>query len=90
MFGHLAKPWRTAGLAGMMCALAVTLASAQSQSVSLYTEVDGAVRPGDDFYAYANGPWLASTPLPEGVARMDTTSMCKPPQTPNPRPSRGS
>jgi putative endopeptidase len=77
MFVLFAKPWRTVSLAGIACALVVTLASAQSPRAPLHTDVDRAVRPGDDFYAYANGPWLASTPLPEGVARIDTTSMLR-------------
>ena len=26
--------------------------------------MDGAVRPGDDFYAYANGGWMKATEIP--------------------------
>lgn len=52
-------------------------ASAQAQSTLLRTEVDASTPPGDDFYGYANNPWLAATPLPDGVARMDTTSMLR-------------
>ncbi|THD83238.1 MAG: M13 family peptidase [Phenylobacterium sp.] len=32
------------------------------------------VRPGDDFYAYANAAWLAATRLPPGRDRYDTTA----------------
>ncbi len=35
------------------------------------------VRPGDDFYAYANEAWLKSTPLPAGRASLDTTAMLR-------------
>lgn len=33
--------------------------------------------PGEDFYAYANADWLARTRLPDGVARIDTTSQLR-------------
>lgn len=39
--------------------------------------VDTAIRPGDDFYGYANGVWLKTTKLPEGRASYDTTAMLK-------------
>ena len=39
--------------------------------------VGAVVRPGDDFYRYANGPWLAATPLPPGRASYDTTAMLR-------------
>jgi putative endopeptidase len=31
--------------------------------------VDPDIRPGDDFFAYANGGWLAATQIPEGCSR---------------------
>jgi putative endopeptidase len=31
--------------------------------------VDASVKPGDDFFAYANGAWLKATPIPEGKER---------------------
>src|SRR4051812_47280427 len=31
--------------------------------------VDARIRPGDDFFAYANGSWLAETQIPEGSPR---------------------
>jgi putative endopeptidase len=34
-------------------------------------------RPGDDFYRYANGDWLASTTLPDGRASYDTSTMLR-------------
>jgi putative endopeptidase len=36
--------------------------------------VDVSVRPTDDFYRYANGPWLAATQRPEGVATYDVST----------------
>lgn len=50
------------------------LASAQVQPAQHGTDVDRSITPGDDFYAYANGPWLEATTLPDGVTRVDTTS----------------
>jgi predicted metalloendopeptidase len=41
------------------------------------TLVDRSVRPGDDFYGYANGVWLKATTLPPGVSRLDTTTMLR-------------
>jgi hypothetical protein len=32
--------------------------------------VDASIRPGDDFFAYANGGWLEATQIPEG-SRID-------------------
>ena len=31
--------------------------------------VDASIRPGDDFFAYANGSWLKATPIPAGKLR---------------------
>jgi endothelin-converting enzyme/putative endopeptidase len=31
--------------------------------------VDASVAPGDDFFAYANGEWLAKARIPDGKAR---------------------
>jgi len=63
-------------LVSLACAVA-GLAFAQTRSGQHLTDINRSVRPGDDFYTYANGPWLAATTLPEGVARMDTTSMLR-------------
>lgn len=34
------------------------------------TRVDATVRPGDDFFAFANGAWLAATEIPPGKERV--------------------
>lgn len=39
--------------------------------------VDASVRPGDDFDRYANGVWLATTPMPDGRSVLDTTAMLR-------------
>ena len=55
----------------------VGLAFAQTHSADHGTAVDASIRPGEDFYRYANGPWLEATLLPDGAARIDTTSMLR-------------
>src|SRR5580698_5562915 len=48
----------------LLCALAFpTLAPAQDTGISI-PNMDPAVRPGDDFYLYANGGFIARTKLP--------------------------
>lgn len=43
---------------------------ADERAVSkLERSVDTSIKPGDDFYAYANGSWLSSTRLPAGKER---------------------
>jgi putative endopeptidase len=38
---------------------------------------DQSAKPGDDFYGYANTAWLGATQLPDGVSRVDTSSMLR-------------
>src|SRR5690349_11649150 len=38
-------------------------------------DMDRSVRPGNDFYRYANGGWLARTAIPSGQASYDTRAM---------------
>lgn len=51
-----------------LCFAIAALSPAQAQ-VQAEPGVDVRVRPGDDFYAYANGEWLANTTLPTGQGR---------------------
>lgn len=39
--------------------------------------IDASVRPGDDFYRYANGPWLTGTERPPGAETYDTGAMLR-------------
>src|SRR5206468_6581772 len=55
-------------VAGMLLTAAAAIAATP------HPAVDPQVRPGDDFYAYANGPWLKSLPAPQGLGRTDSTS----------------
>ncbi len=38
-------------------------------------DIDATVRPGDDFYRYANGPWLRTVEIPPGQSSYGTTPM---------------
>ncbi len=38
-------------------------------------DIDRSTRPGDDFYQYANGAWLAKTTIPAGQSSYDTRAM---------------
>jgi putative endopeptidase len=53
-----------------VAALAIVAPAAMARA----QEVDASVRPGDDFYRYANGPWLQAAALPAGAAIFDTTA----------------
>jgi len=62
----------------VMCSCAFACAqpiTTQAQAVAIQAAnaagsgVDASVKPGDDFFAYANGAWLKSTDIPAGKAR---------------------
>ena len=38
-------------------------------------EIDRSIKPGDDFYRYANGGWLKSTEIPAGRSSYDTRAI---------------
>jgi predicted metalloendopeptidase len=44
-------------------------AQATKRSRSLESTVDSGIKPGDDFFAYANGAWLKANALPAGKQR---------------------
>jgi putative endopeptidase len=39
------------------------------KAANLESTVDASIRPGDDFFAYANGSWLKATEIPAGKVR---------------------
>ena len=68
----------TATLALALLAIAssprvVSASGSQTHSVPVAptqeSGVDTSIRPGDDFYAYANGDWLKETTIPAGLGR---------------------
>ena len=39
--------------------------------------VDRSIRPGDDFYGYANNAWLKAARIPDGASSVDSTSLLR-------------
>jgi len=54
-----------------LTALFIAPATSVAQTV-IQHEVDHSIKPGDDFYQYANGSWLAKVTLPPGQTTYDT------------------
>ena len=46
-----------------------------SQNTSRQDDINRAIRPGDDFYRYANGGWLQTVAMPAGASSYDTRAM---------------
>lgn len=66
---------RRARLLGALLAISAASAGASSRDApGTAPAVDRSIRPGDDFYGYANNAWTRATQLPEGVSRIDTTT----------------
>ena len=42
---------------------------------ALTEEMDRAIKPGDDFYRYANGGWLKMAAIPAGQTSFDTRAI---------------
>ena len=59
------------------CAIALSEASPdKTTSVSdRIQDIDRSIRPGDDFYRYANGHWLQVAIIPQGQASYDTRAI---------------
>jgi putative endopeptidase len=55
--------WWTFVRALVLAAMASTLQGAADD------RLDSSVKPGDDFFSYANGPWLSATEIPPGQGR---------------------
>lgn len=78
MFKSTIVVWRHAQIAPVLLVAAlawwlVSTAHAQDktgQAVSVSESgVDASIRPGDNFFAYANGAWLRATELSAGIER---------------------
>ncbi len=50
------------------------IAHAQNESPQ---DIDRSIKPGDDFYRYANGGWLGIVTIPAGQSSYDTRAMLK-------------
>jgi putative endopeptidase len=59
-------------------ALLIPFSIALAQNTNTNTgEIDRAVKPGDDFYRYANGGWLKTAVIPAGQSSFDTRAVLK-------------
>lgn len=51
-------------------------AAAASTAENVYTQdMDRSIKPGDDFYRYSNGGWLARVTIPAGQSTFDTRAI---------------
>ncbi|HYM75489.1 MAG TPA: M13 family metallopeptidase [Candidatus Dormibacteraeota bacterium] len=70
---HILKSWKLA----LACAAVCALGGAAQYGLALephgvaVDNIDHSVRPGDDFYRYANGEWLKRTDIPADRAGVD-------------------
>src|SRR3954451_12526521 len=64
--------WRMMALA----LLASSIAAAQPPpKTRVADDIDTSIKPGDDFYRYANGGWLKANTIPVGQSSYDTRAM---------------
>ena len=59
-------------LASVVLLIAAGSPAAQEAHVD---DMDRSIRPGDDFYRYANGGWLATVAIPSGQSSFDTRAI---------------
>ena len=55
--------------------IVLIVAAATILSATNTREIDRSIKPGDDFYGYANGGWLKQVTIPEGQASYDTRAL---------------
>ncbi len=58
-----------------IASMAATFAGPSSSND--WQTIDDSVRPGDDFYRFANGSWLKANTIPPGRSSYDTSSMLR-------------
>lgn len=58
------------------CAIALgAVAADQTNAHDTTQDIDRSIRPGDDFYQFANGSWLKTASIPAGQASFDTRAI---------------
>jgi len=70
--------FRTVALASLFaCAFALSSIAADPNSTTHDStqDIDRSIKPGDDFYRYANGNWLKSATIPAGQPTYDTRAI---------------
>jgi putative endopeptidase len=69
---------RTAAPAVILASAVYLSGAATPLSENVYThDMDRSIKPGDDFYRYANGGWLAKVAIPAGQSSYDTRAILK-------------
>jgi predicted metalloendopeptidase len=63
--------------AALFAVLAVAAPAAPADNAGVLQPIDRTVRPGDDFYRFANNPWLTSTTIPQGRPSYDSSAMLR-------------
>ena len=53
----------------LLAALVAATSAAAPEAKFDWRGIDKSVRPGDDFYRFANGAWINSTAIPAGPQR---------------------
>jgi putative endopeptidase len=61
--------------AGLVLVALLTAAASPVAQDAIQNDVDRSMRPGDDFYRYANGGWLRTVAIPAGKSSYDTRAM---------------
>jgi len=63
-------------VAAVVCTSGFLLGSPAPIADNVYTaDMDRSIKPGDDFYGYANGGWLAKVAIPAGQSSYGTSAM---------------
>jgi predicted metalloendopeptidase len=74
--GNVRSRLQAGWLIGVLTLVAMSLAVARPASENLLPdETDNSIKPGDDFYRYANGGWLKANTIPTGRASYDTRAI---------------
>ena len=60
-----------------LAALVVATSAATPEIKFDWRGIDKSVRPGDDFYRFANGSWIKATTIPAGQPKYDTSAMLR-------------
>ena len=59
----------------VVCAIALSAAAQNANNRDASGDMDRSIKPGDDFYHYANGSWLKSAVVPAGQTSLTTSTM---------------
>lgn len=71
---HSKTIWLVSVLALLASSIPATVSAAKSPVAD---DMDIAIKPGDDFYRYANGGWLKANTIPDGESIYDTRAMLR-------------